>query len=1006
MDDDITLQIEGSSQKAETAIDRIIEKLNNLQSSIEKMAPSLSQFSKQMDSIASSSKAFATLDKLAKSTGSVSTASKKAEANEALYQARLDRANVSMERSREQSERLANARAKLAEADNMQQRNNATFSMPANEFANKYTGKNNAETEWEEPEQSVTNGSPFISGIDAFMPESSKTVKMNIDASPAINSLDKIGAHIDELRPKISGASEETQTDFENIAQKLLLTSQQIDNQSNLYHNLAQQSGEVTREAGEGSEAYLRLEKRMLSAASSADRLIDKQRELALQLDNIASEAGGAGDSMEALGTRSVAASTKSSNGWYQMWNMFYKMLIRIAAFRFFSAIQQGITTGLNDIAIASDKANSAMSALSTSSLYLKNSVASALMPAIQALAPVITWLSNELAQLFNTIGMIIARLSGASTVTIAKSAAVDYAATIDTVGKKATSTSKKVKELQNTVMGFDELNVLSEPTSNNTGNSSSSTGKAGMPAYGDMFKTVQIPTGIQSSVDKIKAVISDNISTIKRLLIGAPLVIGAVLAFSGHPAIGIALMAVGAKGLAKQGQEDWSYLTSKTTSSLDKLKRVLNITGTIELAIGAVLAFSGVNAGLGIALMAGGVATTMASMDWSKLDKNTQKAINGISFGSAAAMLSLGAVLAFSGANILVGVGLMIGGITASAASSLNWNSMDIQLRKTLSQLAAIVGTFMLVIGVMLAFSGPQNLPLGIGLIVGGLLAGASGAALDWDYVKTQLESQLSDILAAVGMFLLVIGLIITFTNPLATPLGVGLIIAGGASLAGSVAINWNYIRDKIGEALEGVKGKWNEFTSGWNSWGPVRWWNDNVAPWFTWEKWHSLGQRAIDAITYPFRNIHWPSIHFPTIKWVGGGWQSSGWIYNVLNALHLPTSLPRLEVGWYAKGGIFDNPSLIGVGEAGPEAVLPLNDNSFAKIAKGIVDSNNSQRQESNSSDEISEKYDALRDAFKELSKAILDRPVNLYANDRKIAESANRGNKQIAYSYHMAT
>src|SRR5690606_22887686 len=28
----------------------------------------------------------------------------------------------------------------------------------------------------------------------------------------------------------------------------------------------------------------------------------------------------------------------------------------------------------------------------------------------------------------------------------------------------------------------------------------------------------------------------------------------------------------------------------------------------------------------------------------------------------------------------------------------------------------------------------------------------------------------------------------------------------------------------------------------------------------------------------------------------------------------------------GWYAKGGFFDRPSIIGVGEAGPEAVIPL--------------------------------------------------------------------------------
>lgn len=35
---------------------------------------------------------------------------------------------------------------------------------------------------------------------------------------------------------------------------------------------------------------------------------------------------------------------------------------------------------------------------------------------------------------------------------------------------------------------------------------------------------------------------------------------------------------------------------------------------------------------------------------------------------------------------------------------------------------------------------------------------------------------------------------------------------------------------------------------------------------------------------------------------------------------------TVPTFSVSWYAKGGIFDNPSLIGVGEAGPEAVVPL--------------------------------------------------------------------------------
>ena len=46
-------------------------------------------------------------------------------------------------------------------------------------------------------------------------------------------------------------------------------------------------------------------------------------------------------------------------------------------------------------------------------------------------------------------------------------------------------------------------------------------------------------------------------------------------------------------------------------------------------------------------------------------------------------------------------------------------------------------------------------------------------------------------------------------------------------------------------------------------------------------------------------------------------------------------PPSVPHISVNWYAKGGIFDAPSLIGVGEAGPEAVVPL-DKFWDKLDK----------------------------------------------------------------------
>jgi len=60
----------------------------------------------------------------------------------------------------------------------------------------------------------------------------------------------------------------------------------------------------------------------------------------------------------------------------------------------------------------------------------------------------------------------------------------------------------------------------------------------------------------------------------------------------------------------------------------------------------------------------------------------------------------------------------------------------------------------------------------------------------------------------------------------------------------------------------------------------------------------------------------------------------------------------LPRLEVDWYAKGGIFDKPTLFntpyglkGVGEAGPEAVIPIN-SMYEKIKEIISNENKNNR------------------------------------------------------------
>lgn len=49
---------------------------------------------------------------------------------------------------------------------------------------------------------------------------------------------------------------------------------------------------------------------------------------------------------------------------------------------------------------------------------------------------------------------------------------------------------------------------------------------------------------------------------------------------------------------------------------------------------------------------------------------------------------------------------------------------------------------------------------------------------------------------------------------------------------------------------------------------------------------------------------------------------------------------SMPSFDVEWYARGGIFDEASVIGVGEAGPEAVVPLSGERMKPFAEAVAD------------------------------------------------------------------
>lgn len=163
------------------------------------------------------------------------------------------------------------------------------------------------------------------------------------------------------------------------------------------------------------------------------------------------------------------------------------KMLI----WRTLNAILTGLRDGLQNIVRGNEGANKSFSRLATSTLYLKNSLAAALLPALQAIMPIITQIIDAFARAANMVGAFIAALTGKATFVQAIQLQQDYAGSLN-------GTAEAAEKVHQQLAGFDELNIIQ---------SKSDGGGAYNPAtdYGGMFEEVEIPDNILAFAEKIR---------------------------------------------------------------------------------------------------------------------------------------------------------------------------------------------------------------------------------------------------------------------------------------------------------------------------------------------------------------------------------------------------------------------------------------------------------------------------------------------------------------------
>lgn len=184
----------------------------------------------------------------------------------------------------------------------------------------------------------------------------------------------------------------------------------------------------------------------------------------------------------------------------------FVKSIGRIAFYRAIRSVLKSITdalkVGIQNLALYSKaldgldthNANNVMSRYASEFLYFKNAVATAVIPVLRALVPLVETAINRIIDFINVIAQLGSAFFG-GTFTKAKYFWVDYADSLDNATGRA-------KALHHQLAQFDELNNLTAP--------SGGSGSDKLADASNMFEEALIDSKIQGFVNNIKSALSE----------------------------------------------------------------------------------------------------------------------------------------------------------------------------------------------------------------------------------------------------------------------------------------------------------------------------------------------------------------------------------------------------------------------------------------------------------------------------------------------------------------
>lgn len=648
------------------------------------------------------------------------------------------------------------------------------------------------------------------------MADGSVVVEVNVDDKQAQKELNSITQKIERISEKLKDQN----TGKTEIVNQSAQLGAQLDAAKAKLEYMKSGQEFFTSDSILGQEKNVSaLQKEFDAAADKLDKANEKIRETERRLNaakekaaDLQKQVAGAQKSAQALAPTTKAlspAAEKAEKSFNKLVGRIKGLAKRVFIFTIITAALRKIKQYMWSAIQTNDDAMNAVARLKGELRTLAQPIVNIAIPAFTALAKIITYTLTGASRLLS--------LLFGSTYSASKKAAKslnDQQNAIEGVGSAAKKASKYLAP-------FDELNTIS---GNDAGGGSESGGNA-----------VNFDSDIGSGVNAVMALMTGI----------ALLAIGAILTFSGHVGVGIAMMVAGALTVygvyASDGGE-----AAKTLVETG-LSKILIAIGPMIAILGVVLMMTG-NIPWGLGLLIAGIALFAVgevAENWDLLSTNLVGALANMLIDISPYIALFGAVLLFVPGQQFLGIGLIIAGIALFAVGEVgaNWELLGTNLTSALTKIFSEISPYIAVFGLLLAMV-PGMMALGIGMIIAGVaMFAVSAIAPNWDSITQALRGPLGKTLAMIGGFLVVLGLMLIFSG-VGIPLGVGMLLAGGVSLAAAIAPNWNFIIGKIKDVWQKIKEFWNSY----------------IAPIFTAAWWQNIGKNIMNGLISGIeRGINW---------------------------------------------------------------------------------------------------------------------------------------------------